>query len=259
MTLARRRSACDSKLAVEGAGRPKSTYFRRRPYRLHRTTPRMVPPEEVWKTFDLFYAYGHPIQSPSLHPQSSGKPITGDGGPGPGRGKRRRKFADHLFALLFRAPVRCVNKLVGLSDRNSWLPGRGLIDEEYPAENRYTTSSTAVQQGLENQAVPSARRRGGLSFRGFFGTYEIRFGRKGVTSASIPSTCAKTNRTPGPSQRGHNGHNGGTDDDDAVTQSGFAILHLANTALRSKKRPGFRVQVCFKYLWPQKRQGPREP
>jgi endo-1,4-beta-xylanase len=135
-------------------------------------------PEEVWKTFDLFYAYGHPIHITELHPQSSGKAITGGWRTGTWTREAQAEFAGQFVRLCFGHPSVASMNWWGLSDRNSWLPGGGLIDEEYRPKPIYEALDKLINKEWRTRLSVPLDSAGTLSFRGFFGTYEIRLATK---------------------------------------------------------------------------------
>jgi hypothetical protein len=61
----------------------------------------------------------------------------------------------------------------GFSDRNIWLPGGGLVDEEYRPKPVYDMLDKLINQTWRTNSVAQADDQGTLSFRGFWGKYEI--------------------------------------------------------------------------------------
>ena len=135
-------------------------------------------PEQVWKTFDLFSAYGHPIHITELHPQSSGKPITGGWRTGTWTPEAQAEFASQFVYLCFGHPSVASINWWGLSDRNIWLPGGGLIDGEYRPKPIYEVLDRLINKEWRTRLSVPLDSTGSLSFRGFFGTYEIRLTTK---------------------------------------------------------------------------------
>ena len=135
-------------------------------------------PEQVWKTFDLFSAYGHPIHITELHPQSSGKPITGGWRTGTWTPEAQAEFASQFVYLCFGHPSVASINWWGLSDRNIWLPGGGLIDGEYRPKPIYEVLDRLINNEWRTRLSVPLDSTGSLSFRGFFGTYEIRLTTK---------------------------------------------------------------------------------
>ncbi len=139
----------------------------------HEPREEWFQPEQVWKTFDLFSAYGHPIHITELHPQSSGKPITGGWRTGTWTREAQAEFAGQFTRLCFGHPAVASMNWWGLSDRNSWLPGGGLVDEEYRPKPIYDALDRLFNREWRTRATVPLDGTGSLSFRGFFGSYDI--------------------------------------------------------------------------------------
>jgi endo-1,4-beta-xylanase len=144
----------------------------------HEPREEWFSPEEVLKTFDLFAAYGHPIHITELHPQSSGKPITGGWRTGTWTAEAQAEFADQFVHLCFGHPSVASINFWGLSDRNIWLPGGGLIDAEYQPKPIYGVLDRLINKEWRTNLSVSLDNEGAISFRGFFGNYEIRLRTK---------------------------------------------------------------------------------
>lgn len=116
-------------------------------------------PEQVWKTFDLYSAYGHPIHITELHPQSSGKPITGGWRTGTWTPEAQAEFASQFVHLCFGHPSVASINWWGLSDRNIWLPGGGLIDGEYRPKPIYEVLDRLINKEWRTRlSVPLDRK-----------------------------------------------------------------------------------------------------
>ena len=135
-------------------------------------------PEQVWRTFDLFSAHGHPIHITELHPQSSGKAITGGWRTGVWTADAQAEFANQFVRLCFGHPSVASINWWGLSDRNIWLPGGGLIDEEYRPKPIYEVLDRLINKEWRTRLSVPLDSAGSLSFRGFFGSYEIKLTTK---------------------------------------------------------------------------------
>lgn len=140
----------------------------------HEPRQEWFSPEQVWKTFDLFYAYGRPIHITELHPQSSGKEITGGWRAGTWTAEAQAEFADQFVRLCFGHPSVVSINWWGLSDRNIWLPGGGLIDEEYRPKPIYRALDRLINKEWRTTLSVPLDSTGTLSYRGFFGSYEIK-------------------------------------------------------------------------------------
>lgn len=133
-------------------------------------------PEEVWKTFDLYAKYGHPIHITELHPQSGGKDITG-WRTGKWTEETQAEFTDQFVRLCFGHPSVASINWWGFSDRNSWQPGGGLVDEEYQPKPVYKMLDKLINEEWKTRMDLDLDKKGVTSFRGFYGKYEIRLTR----------------------------------------------------------------------------------
>ena len=130
-------------------------------------------PEEVWKTFDLYSRFGYPIHITEFHPQSSGVPITGGWRTGAWTPEAQKEFTEQFVKLCFGHPAVASINWWGFSDRNIWLPGGGLVDEEYQPKPVYNMLDSLINHSWKTNSVSRTDDRGRAVFRGFFGEYEI--------------------------------------------------------------------------------------
>ena len=138
----------------------------------HEPREHWYPPEELWGTLDALAATGLPLHITELHPQSSGKPITGGWREGAWTEEAQAEFTEQLVRLCFGHPAVASITWWGLSDRRIWLPGGGLVDAEYrpkPVFERLRRLREEWTTRLEARTDAE----GGVSFRGFFGDYEL--------------------------------------------------------------------------------------
>jgi len=139
----------------------------------HEPRQEWFSPVEVWKTFDLYYQLGYPIHITEFHPQSSGVGITGSWRSGLWTPEAQAEFTEQFVRLCFGHPAVVSINWWGLSDRNIWLPGGGLIDEEYSPKPVYTMLDKLINQTWRTNISGKTDNQGTISFRGFFGEYEI--------------------------------------------------------------------------------------
>ena len=130
-------------------------------------------PEEVWKTFDLYAKYGHPIHITELHPQSGGKDITG-WRTGKWTEETQAEFTDQFVRLCFGHPAVASINWWGFSDRNIWQPGGGLVDEEYRPKPVYEMLDKMINEEWKTHMETVLDNQGAATFRGFYGNYEIK-------------------------------------------------------------------------------------
>jgi GH35 family endo-1,4-beta-xylanase len=139
----------------------------------HEPRQEWFSPVEAWKTFDLYSRLGYPIHITEFHPQSSGVGITGSWRTGSWTPQAQAEFTEQFVRLCFGHPAVVSVNWWGLSDRNSWLPGGGLIDEEYRPKPVYTMLDKLVNQTWRTNTSIKTDNQGKASFRGFFGEYGI--------------------------------------------------------------------------------------
>lgn len=139
----------------------------------HEPREEWFTPEVVWKTFDMYARYGHSIHVTEFIPQSSGKEITGGWRKGTWTREAQSDFAEQFYKLCFGHPkVESINWW-GLSDRNIWLPQGGLIDEEYRPKPVYNRLDSLINRAWKTKISTSPDKNGTISFRGYYGEYNV--------------------------------------------------------------------------------------
>jgi GH35 family endo-1,4-beta-xylanase len=139
----------------------------------HEPRQEWFSPEEVWKTFDLYSRFGYPIHITEFHPQSSGVPITGGWRTGAWTPEAQAEFTEQFVKLCFGHPAVASINWWGFSDRNIWLPGGGLVDEEYQPKPVYIMLDKLINHTWKTNTAAQTDTDGRVGFRGFFGEYEI--------------------------------------------------------------------------------------
>ena len=139
----------------------------------HEPRQEWFSPVEVWKTFDLYQRFGYPIHITEFHPQSSGVPITGGWRTGAWTPEAQTEFTGQFVKLCFGHPAVVSINWWGFSDRNIWLPGGGLVDEEYNPKPVYIMLDELINKTWKTNATVQTDGQGKISFRGFFGEYDI--------------------------------------------------------------------------------------
>ncbi len=130
-------------------------------------------PVEVWKTFDQYKRFGYPIHITEFHPQSSGVQITGGWREGKWTSDAQVEFTEQFVKLCFGHPSVASINWWGFSDRNIWLPGGGLVDEEYNPKPVYTMLDKLINETWKTNLNTQTDAQGILAFRGFYGLYDI--------------------------------------------------------------------------------------
>jgi endo-1,4-beta-xylanase len=139
----------------------------------HEPRQEWFSPLEVWKTFDQYQRFGYPIHITEFHPQSSGVPITGNWRTGSWTPEAQAEFTEQFVKLCFGHPAVVSINWWGFSDRNIWLPGGGLVDEEYNPKPVYKMLDKLINETWKTNVTLQTDNQGIVSFRGFYGEYEI--------------------------------------------------------------------------------------
>jgi endo-1,4-beta-xylanase len=139
----------------------------------HEPREHWYPPKEVWATFDRLASLGYPLHITEFIPQSGGKDITGGWRQGKWTQETQAEFAEQFFRLSFGHPAVVSINWWGLSDRRIWLPGGGLITEEYEPKMVYDRLQKLVHEEWKTRIEAKTDEKGAVTFRGFFGKYVI--------------------------------------------------------------------------------------
>ena len=130
-------------------------------------------PVEMYKTFDKYKEFNLPIHITELIPQSSGKNITGWRS-GIWTEQAQAEFSEQFYTLAFGHPSIASINWWGLSDKNIWLKGGGLLDEEYNPKPVYHSLMKLIKSDWMTKNIKVVTdKKGEAAFRGFFGKYEI--------------------------------------------------------------------------------------
>ena len=121
----------------------------------------------MYKEFNL------PIHITEFIPQSSGKDITG-WHTGKWTEEAQAECAEQFYTLAFGYPAVVSINWWGLSDRNIWLKGGGLLDSEYNPKPVYNTLFKLIkQEWMTKNLRIDTDKNGEANFRGFYGEYDI--------------------------------------------------------------------------------------
>lgn len=132
-------------------------------------------PEEVIATFEKMDELGLPLHITEFIPQSSGKQITGGWRKGNWTLEAQAEFAEQFYTLAFGYPSMESIHWWGLSDKNIWLKGGGLLDENYDPKPVYNRLLNLIKDDWMTKKLHlKTNSKGEVSFRGFYGNYEIK-------------------------------------------------------------------------------------
>ncbi len=140
----------------------------------HEPREEWFSPEKVWTTLDRLGGLGYPLHITEFIPQSGGKPITGGWREGTWTEETQAEFAEQFYQLCFGHPAVASVNWWGLSDRQIWLGGGGLIDREYEPKPVYNRLRNLIQHEWRTSLDTQTDEKGQITFRGFCGTYDVR-------------------------------------------------------------------------------------
>ena len=130
-------------------------------------------PKILWEAFDIIAKLGYPLHLTEFIPQSGGKEITGGWREGTWTLETQAEFAEQFYRLSFGHPSIVSINWWGLSDKNIWQTGGGLIDENYKPKPVYNRLKKLIHEEWKTKLSTTTNNEGTLNFRGFFGKYNI--------------------------------------------------------------------------------------
>jgi GH35 family endo-1,4-beta-xylanase len=142
-------------------------------FQAHEPRSEWFRPQDVWQAFDTFAGEGFRIHITEFIPQSSGKEITG-WRRGTWTEEAQAEFAEQMLRLSFGHPGVDSFNFWGLSDRDIWLPGGGLVDQDYNPKPVFTRVRKLIREEWMTRSLSlKTDQQGCATFRGFLGKYRI--------------------------------------------------------------------------------------
>jgi GH35 family endo-1,4-beta-xylanase len=142
-------------------------------FQAHEPRTEWFSPQDVWQAFDTFAAEGLRIHITEFIPQSSGKEITG-WRHGTWTEDAQAEFAEQMLRLSFGHPGVASFNFWGLSDRDIWLPGGGLVDKDYNPKPIFTRLRKLIrEEWMTRNLSVKTDEHGQGTFRGFLGKYRV--------------------------------------------------------------------------------------
>jgi len=140
----------------------------------HEPREEWFSPVEIYTTFDLYKEFNLPIHITEFMPQSGGKAITG-WREGIWTEDAQAECAEQFYTLAFGHPSVISINWWGLSDRDIWLPGGGLLDEEYNPKPVYNRLMKLIKEDwMTKNVILQTDKKGYVKFRGFYGKYQVK-------------------------------------------------------------------------------------
>jgi endo-1,4-beta-xylanase len=139
----------------------------------HEPREEWFAPAKVQATLDRLGELGYPLHITEFIPQSGGKPITGGWREGTWSEQTQAEFAEQFYRLCFGHPAVVSINWWGLSDRRIWLPGGGLLREDYEPKPVYSRLKDLIHRQWQTSLDATTNGEGQVTFRGFYGTYDV--------------------------------------------------------------------------------------
>jgi endo-1,4-beta-xylanase len=139
----------------------------------HEPLDAWFPPEEVRQTLDLYAPLGLPLHVTEFIPQSSGKPIAGGWREGTWTEEAQADYAEQVYRIAFGHPAVELINWWGFSDRDAWMPGGGLVTDEYAPKPVFERLRRLVNGEWRTSLDAKTDAAGQVSFRGFYGRYAV--------------------------------------------------------------------------------------
>ena len=130
-------------------------------------------PKDLFETYDELSKLGYPLHITEFIPQSSGKEITGNWRKGKWTLETQAEFTEQFYRLSFGHPAVISINWWGLSDRNIWQKGGGLITEEYEPKPVYNRLKKLIHEEWNTNLLINTDKNGEIKFRGFYGKYDV--------------------------------------------------------------------------------------
>ena len=151
----------------------------------HEPREEWFSPVEMYSTFDLYSKFNLPIHITEFFPQSGGKNITG-WREGIWTEDAQAECAEQFYTLAFGHPSVVSISWWGLSDRNIWLPGGGLLDEEYNPKPVYNRLMKLIKEDwMTKNVILTSDKKGFVEFRGFYGKYRLKITKPDGTTCVL--------------------------------------------------------------------------
>lgn len=131
-------------------------------------------PTQIKETLDDLAQFGLPLHITEFIPQSTGKPIVGWRSGAAWTTEAQADFAELLYTMAFGHPAVASINWWALSDRDVWLPGGGLLDEQVAPKPAYVRLKKLIKDAWMTRNVELVSGSDGtVRFRGFHGGYDL--------------------------------------------------------------------------------------
>lgn len=143
-------------------------------------------PQQIWETLEMYSKLNLPIHITELHQPAWDMEIEGGWRKGQWTPQAQAEYLEQLYRLFFGHPSVVSINYWGLSDRNIWIQGAGLVDEEYRPKQSFNALKQLIKgEWMTPPIVARTDKAGQLSLRGFYGQYDGVIRQPGIQHQSF--------------------------------------------------------------------------
>jgi endo-1,4-beta-xylanase len=131
-------------------------------------------PHEIRHTLEQYAELDCPIHITELHQPAWDQAIEGGWHQGTWTLEAQAELIEQIYRQCYGHPSVVSINYWGLSDRNIWMPGAGLIDAEYRPKPAFEMLKNLIKgEWMTAPFMAQTDENGEIAFRGFYGQYEI--------------------------------------------------------------------------------------
>ena len=131
-------------------------------------------PQQIWDTLEMYAQLGLPIHITELHQPAWDLEIEGGWRKGLWTAEAQAEYIEQLYRLFYGHPSVVSINYWGLSDRNIWIQGAGLVDGEYRPKPAFEALRKLIKgEWLTPPLLAQSDAAGRLALHGFYGQYEL--------------------------------------------------------------------------------------
>ncbi len=149
-------------------------------------------PQQIWETLEMYADLHLPVHITELHQPALSEPIEGGWREGSWNEQAQADYLEQLYRLFFGHPSVVSINYWGLSDRNIWIEGAGLIDAVYQPKPAYQVLKKLIKgEWMTAPFRAVTDENGQVQLDGFFGKYEVTAFRPGRQHLVFPLHLAE--------------------------------------------------------------------
>ncbi len=131
------------------------------------------PPQVIFNTLDTVAQAGLPLHLTEITFSSDGRPIRGGYRQGRWTPEVQGQFYEYLYTMAFGHPAVEAITMWALWDGASWQPQGGIVGVNWQPKPAYQALDRLINTKWRTNLELTAGRGGAVTFRGFYGRYEI--------------------------------------------------------------------------------------